>query len=488
MKQRRNVFVLAVTMSLIFSLPHIELVQKQTGIAAIARADTIKSLMFGYVEKNGDLAFDAEVDIGFGTRSMIERLKVKGLQTNERLIGAEKKRCSNGSCPIIGVSNLGRIYEVEEDISFTFATASRIGNIELPLSEGSEGVSITIDNEDTCELQVIDSKGKNFFVNPMTKNTSQVNDLNVDAAAKFEDGEEEDFIRSPNLNSVNADNDLTYYIDSKTDSLFSSKIPGLGNAGLEKVGDLGMDITSSAGMDFDSQGNLFAALTREGESHSNLYQIDLLTGQPTLVAELDTVLESLTIIEGLSVSIVDPPSARIPFSSTDQRTFTATLIGADGTPLADTAVSIGVEGLNNFTAQDVTDGEGKVTLTYKNDSLQAGTDTIKVSTEAVAGFIAFPATIVWSAGPFINNIKIKNGGKKIVLTGLQFKPDDQVFINGQQIPTNLVKFKGEGNIVLKLKNRKGEFLNACVGAGSSNTLTIVNAEGETEEAPFIACP
>ncbi|MCI0490360.1 MAG: DUF4394 domain-containing protein [Blastocatellia bacterium] len=535
MKQRRIVFVLVVMISMIMSLPGMGRAQKLKGSRAGARAkqtETIKSVddnrsasqalkfvpaanlpsdvQLG-VSESGDLQLSIMFKVNNGPDlSVSEEAIVFGLERDEKLIGVVKKPESENEAMIIGISNLGRVYEITEIFARLVgkkgAETSRIGNIELPIADDSKHLAIAITDLVTCELQVIDSNGKNFLVSLKTEVVSQVFDVDAVAAARrvFFGGSNLSNHLAPLSNSVSAIDDRTFYIDSKTDAFFSSTIPVLGNRGLTKIGDLGMDITSSAGMDFDSQGNLFATLTKEGESHSNLYQIDLETGQPTLIAELDSVLESLSIIEGVSVSIstIDPLSAKIPFTSTEQQTLTATLLRDDGEPLADTAVNITVEGVNNFSVQDVTDGEGKVTLTYKNDSGQSGIDVIFVVPQEAAAnavfevnegiidsiFVAVPATVVWSAGPFINNIKVKGGGKKITLTGLQFRPDDQVFINGQQIPAKLVKFKGEGNILLKLKGRRGEFLNPCAGSGSSNTLTITSSEGETEEATFIACP
>jgi hypothetical protein len=253
-------------------------------------------------------------------------------------------------------------------------------------------------------------------------------------------------------------------------------------------------------MDFDIQDRLWIAAAQVTEPHSNLYVFDLVDKKLKQVAELDTLIESLTMLDKFSASFIDPALTTVPFTSTEEQTLTATVMNNDGIPLANVTVNIEVKGVNPFTVQGVTDEEGKVTITYKNDSGQAGTDTITVTpqddpvapiiqiNDEAFDFFPVPATVKWSAGPVINDIKVKGGGKKIILTGLQFQPDDLVFINGQQLPAKVVKFRGEGDILLKLKGQRFEFLAPCAGEGSSNMLKMESTKGETSEATFIACP
>ncbi len=373
-----------------------------------------------------------------------------------------------------------------------FADAVPLESGSLPTTGGGSTGLTEDGSSGLCELHIVNSSGNNILVDVETGHFSVGNALKADAAAKAPP------CTDPNQQPCPQGN-MTYFIDSITDAVYQAEIPFLGSTALTMVGTLDMDTTSSVGLDFSKKGDLFVTLTLNGETHSNLYRIDMQTGKPTLIMPLDSVIESIATAEDFTLSSINPPATKINLNKTNMFTGSAT-ISRDGNPVANVPVNIDVKGVNNFTIQNVTNSEGNVTIEYANLSGNPGLDTITVSSptstddgllqigEQDTRFFPSQATVEWTTGPIIDKVKVKGNGNNLVLTGAMFRADDRVFINGVEVPANLVKFKNNGKILLKLKSRKGEFLNPCVNGGSENRLTVVNSEGGTEEASFIACP
>lgn len=413
--------------------------------------------------------------VGFG----FFPVPVNGLEAGEKPVAIQGKELEDDEVAIFILTNKGRVYELfpEFFLGFPIIVAERVGNFQLPIGDvGKIGMSFTDSPE--CELHIVSEKGANLMVNLDTGKTSIGGKLEAVASAQ-KDGK-------------------LFFLDPKNNSLSVTNQPLLGNNGLQTLSNLDIDFGASAGMDFDKSGNLLAALTKEGESKANLYRVDTTTGKTTMLAALDKPVESLAILDKLNLAVAnfDPKFVKLPLSSTEQQTITATIM-KDGKPLADTPVTFEVKGINNLMQQAVTNAEGKASLKYTNTSGAQGDDIIglKPATNSVSAQFSFGdgailttgAVVRWTAGPIISRIKVKGGGSKIILTGQQFSREDRVLLNDVELPAKLVIFQSPNDMLLKLKKRAAEFLKPCTGAAEMNIVSIVNAQNDRDTLAFPAC-
>lgn len=88
-----------------------------------------------------------------------------------------------------------------------------------------------------------------------------------------------------------------FAIDAENDSLSTSFDPNFpGDSELTILGGLGVDVTSFGGLVVDWDGNLLAALSTDG-LNSDLYSIDALTGNASLVGSFSQGLTTIAIPE-----------------------------------------------------------------------------------------------------------------------------------------------------------------------------------------------
>ncbi|HLO86053.1 MAG TPA: DUF4394 domain-containing protein [Nostocaceae cyanobacterium] len=206
---------------------------------------------------------------------------------NGTLLGIDRRPANN---LIYGLTSTNNIYTINP---FT-GVATFVSTLSVPFTGGTvSGVDF---NPVPDRLRVIGGNDQSFRIN-------------VDTGATIVDGSLNP--GDPNVTAVaytNADTNpatgtTLYDIDYISDALFIQNPPN--NGTLVQVGSLGVDIDSTAGFDiFTSQGvnTAFAALTPASASGSNLYTINLRTGEATSLGAIGTNKRLI----GLTTTVPEP--------------------------------------------------------------------------------------------------------------------------------------------------------------------------------------
>ncbi len=197
---------------------------------------------------------------------------ITGLNVNQSIIDIDR-RPTNGL--LYGLSSDAMIYTIDA----ITGVATQVAMLSSSLSGTAFAIDFNpaADLNGAASLRVTSDTGQNLAVNanngavttqtPLTFNGSPIG-ANAIAYSN---------------NDINPSTGTTlYYIDSKSDTLYSTSAPGGGV--LTAVGLLGFDVSGVAGFDISGLGNQgFAAFSLNGTSNSSLYSINLATGAAALV-------------------------------------------------------------------------------------------------------------------------------------------------------------------------------------------------------------
>ena len=246
------------------------------------------------------------------------QVSVKGLQTNERLLGIDF-RPSTGE--LYGVSDASQLYVINP----TTGVATRVG-----LGPFAPALDLTGDigfdfNPVVDLIRIVTDKGQNLRVNP---NTGAV--VAVDTPVAFSSGDP-NFGRPPVIagsaysNNVPGATSTTLY----TVSMGQGQNPNVptvfatqGNVGgtispntgqLFTVGPMGFLFIEPTGLDIGQDGVCYALLNGT-DTRNDLYRIDLLTGAPTRIAIIGGSVEQMRDLAVMPVNSV-PPAGTFQFNA-----------------------------------------------------------------------------------------------------------------------------------------------------------------------------
>ena len=423
---------------------------------------------------------------------VISEISLVGLLSGENIVAIEFVPALEMA---FGYSNRGRLYK----INLANGMVVPVG-FDPPFSQ-SETVSMLFDSASSL-IRTITSKGSHFAVSSSTGNIVrnlgslmyQDGDPNspqtpqIEAAAlPFTDGTLQD-------DSV-FDSAFPYLIDSKTNSLGrlgkGGNNPAPADSGkIITVGQLSVNISSVIGFDISRDTNAaLAALVPQLQSSPKLFKINLVSG---LASEVGTITPGKKIIAFTTTKAINnafaffDPSA-ISGVPGQEKTVTVKVY-FNGKRVAGINVEFSViDGPSKGTqGNGITDNNGVASFKYKNSG-QVGTDTVLVNGQASSISFSSMGKVFWEDRPLISEVQLE--GKNVLISGLNFKNDDQVFINSI---SQIVKFRGAGTLLIAKKGKK--FLLECTdGTPKQNIIRVLrnpltNPQPVQDTTAFATCP
>jgi hypothetical protein len=202
---------------------------------------------------------------------------ISGLQAGESIQGIDF-RPANGR--LYAVGSTGRLYTIDP----ASGAATQSGSTPVSLTGAAFGVDF---NPVPDRLRVVSDGDQNLRINVDTAEAT------VDGTLKYAPGDPNasanpSVVAAGYTNSMaGAQTTALYVIDSGLDILARQDPPNDGV--LNTIGKLGVDVSEIAGFDIAPDGNrAFAALSRAGDTGTDLYSIDLNSGAATRVGPIGT--------------------------------------------------------------------------------------------------------------------------------------------------------------------------------------------------------
>ena len=264
-----------------------------------------------YAVTEGNTLMGLDITSKVDRRSRVKRTfriagsaQISGLAQDESIVGIDFRPATG---ELYGVGNTNRLYVINTQSG---AATARGSVFTTPLS----GTKFSVDfNPLRDRLRVQSDLGQNLRIDP----TSGA--VIADAALAFAAGDinanrTPQIAESAYLNSFPGTPSTTLYaIDSSTDSLVIQNPPNDGT--LQTVGSLGVDVTTMAAFDIAPGDNTgYAALSPVGSGRSQLYTIDLSTGDATPIYNFN---RRKGLVRGLAV---EPSAPTNPLPGTPEPT------------------------------------------------------------------------------------------------------------------------------------------------------------------------
>jgi hypothetical protein len=230
------------------------------------------ALIYGVTPANNLFSFDSATP---GTVN--SAVAISGLQSNENILGIDFR--PNGNV-LYGLGSTGRLYT----LNLNTGTATLASTLVADGTDATNpftqlnGTDFGIDfNPLPDRLRVVSNTRQNLRINVdtgavITDDTLNPGSPNVVAAAYTNP-----FVGAPST--------TLYTIDAGTDVLNIQNPPNNGTQ--VSQGPLNVNVGAVGGMDIDLAGVAYAALTPTNGSITNLYTINLGTGNATLVGQID---------------------------------------------------------------------------------------------------------------------------------------------------------------------------------------------------------
>jgi len=259
--------------------PVIAAVAAAAGLAATANAEAV----FGVTQDQTLVSWDSASPMTLNTG-----VAISGLQQNEQIRGIDFRPADNGLFAVGSFNNLYRINTAS-------GAASLVGSGSF--SPGMNGSSFGFDFNPTIDrIRLVSDADQNLVLNPNDGTSTQVTSLFYNAG-DVNEGINPNIVGSAYTNSfAGATTTQLYGIDSGLDVLVTQA----NSAGtLETVGSLGVDVTDILGFDISGDsGMAYAAVQDEMLSRTTFWNIDLMTGDATMIGEVGggSLISSIAVV------------------------------------------------------------------------------------------------------------------------------------------------------------------------------------------------
>lgn len=214
---------------------------------------------------------------------------LSGLAPDDMIYGIDF-RPANGQ--LYAISNSSRLYT----INTSNGTATMVGN--GPTSPAITSLDLGFDFNPTVDrIRVVTASGQNLRLHPETGAVAA-----IDGNLTYTDQSKGSITGAAYTNNfAGATTTVLYDLDAQLDRLVRQDPPNAG--GLVTVGSLGVNIEGATGFDIGGTTNNAYALLRtakdNGEQGTKVYQINLMTGQATPLADFPILVRAMTVGLGL---------------------------------------------------------------------------------------------------------------------------------------------------------------------------------------------
>lgn len=238
---------------------------------ACAAATANAELVYGVTSNQTLVTFDSSTP-----NNILTGAAVSGLALNEEIRGIDF-RPATGELYALGSFN--NLYT----LNTTTGAASLVG--AGGFSPSMNGSSFGFDFNPTIDrIRVVSDANQNLVLNPNDGTSTQVTPLFY-APGDVHEGQDPNVVSSAYTNSFPGSTMTQLYgIDTGLNAL----VRQANSAGtLETVGFLGADLTDSVGFDISGDtGIAYATVLDDNLSNSTFWQIDLMTGEATMIGEI----------------------------------------------------------------------------------------------------------------------------------------------------------------------------------------------------------
>lgn len=262
--------------------------------------------------------------------TLLATVAITGVQAGEDILGLDFRPATG---TLLGIGDTSRVYS----INTTTGVATEVG--VGPFTPALTGTDFGVDfNPVPDRLRVVSDADENLRLNPTTGAVSNTDtDLAYDGGDP-NNGVDPEIVAAAYTNNFPGTGSTTLYgIDAGLDILVTQGSPDGSpispNAGtLFTVGDLGFDTSGPTGLDVSVLGGALASLTAPAGADSQLYTINLTTGDATLIG---------TIGGGATVRdiAIEPPAQPILYAVTSANNLVSFVAGDPGTLLSTVAVT-----------------------------------------------------------------------------------------------------------------------------------------------------
>ncbi len=483
-----------------------------------AGADT-----FGAIFSDGFESGDVSAWSTSKPEDLLNRKLLRGLQTGEKLTGVDsippsgEKFTGVDSIPpsqqsitisgendnqVIGISNLGRVFNINCDTS----VATLIGSVPSFFTN-------PFNSTETIGFDINPITGDKTFTNTEEGPSVLVNSTTSGFVFKslFYPSGDPGAGQTPKIISMAytnvfsaATNTSLFGIDSNRDTLVSIDET---TGETKTIGPLGVNTSAIAALDIAPKNNeseadrAFGAFTLQGENKTRFYSVNLQTGAATEIGTIGDGTNrffTFTLVRPVSLSLascdISPSSIRKRTGT--QHTFNVT-VSLDGQPVSGAQVGVNITSGPNqgFTGTAATNQNGQASFAYTSNN-QPGSDTIQASGTAQGNAFSCTATVEWTA-LLIESVTPNTGGSgnHLTLTGI-FRRGDGVEINEQAPKSGKIKYKNcdsNDNCFTILIKKADKFLNQCPSSAPvTNQVKVFRPNSAspaiTDTSAFATCP
>lgn len=244
-------------------------------------------------------------------------MNITGLQAGESVVGIDY-RAATGD--LVAVGSTSTLYKLDS----MSGAATIIGS--GPITTTLAGTSFGVDFNPTVDrLRVVSNQDQDLRLNPNNAAVGAVDGTLAYTMTDTNMGKDPNAVASAYTNNFPGATSTTLYnIDSNLDVLVRQLPP---NAGvLNTVGALGVDAGEEAGFDIVGADTAFAALQVSGAS--NLYTINLMSGEATLIGAIgggETVRGLTGMLSAVPATLTPVPATAVAAPGTPQMQATATM-------------------------------------------------------------------------------------------------------------------------------------------------------------------
>lgn len=251
-------------------------------LLALASSAAYAQTFYGLTEENRLISFEAN-----NPTQLMSNQAITGLADPNELILSIDMRPRTGE--LYGVSSGNRLYTIDR----MTGAATAVGD---QFSSPLDGIEFDIDfNPVVDRIRLVSSTGQNLRLNPITGQIAATDGRLAYADGDANAGRRPNIVGAAYVENFDGTTRTTLYnIDSDLDILTIQNPPNDGKQ--VTVGSLGDNFSSLVGFDILTMGErnmAYASLTRVGDFRSGFYQIDLATGQASLIGAIGGNIEGV---------------------------------------------------------------------------------------------------------------------------------------------------------------------------------------------------
>jgi hypothetical protein len=208
---------------------------------------------------------------------------LSGLSPGETIIGIDLRPSNN---TIYGLSSANRLYTINSATGVATFAAALSNAVVSPVKSYGIDFNPVADRGTGPSLRVVSTSGDNYAVNVTTGAVTVATPITFGFSGVA-------YSNSDSTQTAAPASTQLYYLNSELDTL-AIATTGFNNPVITPIGPLGVNITNFNGFELFPNGNAFAAAITATGTFSQLFSVNLGTGQSLSLGQFNTALTGLT--------------------------------------------------------------------------------------------------------------------------------------------------------------------------------------------------